>query len=638
MGRSTLGRDYDIGRFIADFLRRISALERRLLALASKVTKGDLVINVKDYGAVGDGVTDDRLAIQAALNAAPGTAAVLLPPGDYLIGSGTSLDVPADVFLIGQGQGVSRLIRGGSGGNIVTFVGGSLGVTEATLTANAAVGASTLTVDSTATIAAGDWLLLTDDRPPDPAQPTWPGGELVMVASVASGTSLVLRTTSPTADQTTHRGVSGTFDNAAPEGIGAYLVAQNAKLVGVTLADGAALRNLSLINPTPGTGNGAGVNARFTSNVVIEDVEISGMDGTGIVLGFTDSASIRNCQIHDLVDDPGNSRFGYGIDITGASQDAVISGCSFDRLRHGVTTNGHTSGGIPRRITVADCRSLRSHHSSFDTHGAAYQVLFTDCVSVESAQYGFTARGRDITYRGCEAIRPSNYGFNVGTVPARRIVIDSCVVRDGGSAGIQVSGDGIDDVYVTNTFVDGCAGNGALLGFGNARQTITDCLFFNIGQGGAGPYYGISFATGALGGVDAPNTLISGNLFVKNKVYGAATDYNAAVNIPNVVLTSVVVMGTRAFGIFGGGNGFILDGGTTTILWDNARPGGTNVGVSGTGATTAQLNSITSQVNLTKRRSMTVFNITTGKPVWASADGAGATWVDATGAVAHTPV
>ncbi len=34
MGRSTLGRDYDIGRFIEDFRRRISALERRLLGLA----------------------------------------------------------------------------------------------------------------------------------------------------------------------------------------------------------------------------------------------------------------------------------------------------------------------------------------------------------------------------------------------------------------------------------------------------------------------------------------------------------------------------------------------------------------------------------------------------------------------------
>lgn len=45
------------------------------------------VLNVRDYGAKGDGVTDDRAAIQAALNAVDGTkmTTVYLPDGIYMV-------------------------------------------------------------------------------------------------------------------------------------------------------------------------------------------------------------------------------------------------------------------------------------------------------------------------------------------------------------------------------------------------------------------------------------------------------------------------------------------------------------------------------------------------------------------------
>jgi len=62
------------------------------------------VVNVKEFGATGDGVTDDTTALQAAINAAQAVGAtVLLPPGTYKITA--SLTLPGDnTHLRGMGQ------------------------------------------------------------------------------------------------------------------------------------------------------------------------------------------------------------------------------------------------------------------------------------------------------------------------------------------------------------------------------------------------------------------------------------------------------------------------------------------------------------------------------------------------------
>lgn len=62
-------------------------------------TKLEQYVSVKDFGAVGDGVTDDTAAIQAALDSS--VRSILVPPGTYRITS--SLNLNQDVFLEGCG-------------------------------------------------------------------------------------------------------------------------------------------------------------------------------------------------------------------------------------------------------------------------------------------------------------------------------------------------------------------------------------------------------------------------------------------------------------------------------------------------------------------------------------------------------
>ncbi len=94
--------------------------------------------NVKSYGAVGDGVTDDLGAIQAAIDAAEaaGGGMVFLPSGSYLISAFFTMDSP-NVTLYGAGASSRIIAATGSGAFVcktsaanikikdIAFVGGA---------------------------------------------------------------------------------------------------------------------------------------------------------------------------------------------------------------------------------------------------------------------------------------------------------------------------------------------------------------------------------------------------------------------------------------------------------------------------------------------------------------------------------
>lgn len=81
------------------------------------------VLNVMEYGAVGDGVTDDYIAIQNAINAASGDCIVSIPYKEtgYLIGE--TIKIPDNVTIVGNGTKlISKLKFPASGGSHPTCV------------------------------------------------------------------------------------------------------------------------------------------------------------------------------------------------------------------------------------------------------------------------------------------------------------------------------------------------------------------------------------------------------------------------------------------------------------------------------------------------------------------------------------
>ena len=97
------------------------------IAAPTAIAEGDFhpaaaVTDVVQHGAVGDGVTDDTAAFQAAL-AAAGQGAVLVPAGDYLIRG--ALQIPPHVALlgvgwnVGGGRGARLRVAAGNGADVV---------------------------------------------------------------------------------------------------------------------------------------------------------------------------------------------------------------------------------------------------------------------------------------------------------------------------------------------------------------------------------------------------------------------------------------------------------------------------------------------------------------------------------------
>jgi lysophospholipase L1-like esterase len=136
-------------------------------------------VNVRSYGAKGDGVTDDTAAIQAVIAALGSTAATLIVPGPCVVG--TDLTIPANLIV--------RFLGAGSftGPGTVTYTGEP---------ANAATLAATAVAESAKTAAevARDAANATGKVYPDTAAgiAAVAEGEYFSVPSASSSESLIL--------------------------------------------------------------------------------------------------------------------------------------------------------------------------------------------------------------------------------------------------------------------------------------------------------------------------------------------------------------------------------------------------------------------------------------------------------------
>jgi len=92
-----------------------------MLPIRTASASGTGVLNVKDFGAVGDGTTDDTDAFNAAIAAATGGGIVFVPRGVYLIdpSPGRGIVLKTGINLIGEGDNATVLTAMPTGGSVI---------------------------------------------------------------------------------------------------------------------------------------------------------------------------------------------------------------------------------------------------------------------------------------------------------------------------------------------------------------------------------------------------------------------------------------------------------------------------------------------------------------------------------------
>lgn len=424
---------------------------------------------VNDFGTDNTGASDAIPELQDGVDAvfAAGGGDLFLGPGTFSMASAPGLEMKEGVRLRGAGPGSTRLMvdydfDGSTDEAAIRTTGYSVPSSISTnviadLTANADPPDTTLTVDDTTGIVAGDYYMLgSDDRVH--VGTTIRHGEFVRIESVDSGTGLTL---------------AGTVR-------GVYTTANSARLYTVSMIEGVEISDLAIVN---GFGPGGTTGASF-----VKLIGVRGFDVNNVLMVDGDSAGIQTQFCMDgnidvrgrgFTDDVTN---GYGVHIQGLNEGIRVN-INFRQARHAVTSGTIPSTpGISRQITVSGVAS-ECTTAAFDMHGSGEGWTFSDAHAYNCRNNGFSIRGINARLQNCSTNfcdgginltgggtlgmagntniigcvirkttdRSGSDGKGINIMDgATRTRIVGCIVDGTQRAGINVDGD---DVEILNTVV-----------------------------------------------------------------------------------------------------------------------------------------------------------------------------------------
>ncbi|MBV9962423.1 MAG: T9SS type A sorting domain-containing protein [Parafilimonas sp.] len=369
--------------------------------LQGNIPDTSFIINVKDFGAVGDGTHDDYNVIINAINSSNAFRVIYFPAGNYLIKS--SLNIPANVIVRGDGESSNLrfdlsqyqqstdciTISTSPKTSYIKINGGCYKNSTSVNVANA----STFTAGGYAEIKEnnGDW---------DPDKSTSYVGQIVKITSITGNTlsfSPALR-----------------LD---------YIDSLQPKIRPVSLIENAGLECFKITRLDSPTVNASGSNIvlKYANNCWITGVESDYCQTSHIAVISSTHITISGCYVHDAFTFNGGGQ-GYGIFLHTHTSDSKVENSIFRTLRHAMILASGANGNVyaynysfdPRSTTeypldnIGDL-SLHGHYAYANLlEGNIVQNLIVDDYWGASGPYNTFFRNREELY-GIEILDQYNY-------------------------------------------------------------------------------------------------------------------------------------------------------------------------------------------------------------------------------------
>jgi len=308
-------------------------------------------INVKEYGAIGDGETDDKMAISDCLTAAQGKT-IYFPSGTYKITGGLTITLDDPVTIYGE----NAILLGDSVSTGVSVLGISASVGDIDyLTADVDSGNYTATPTNPDNFATGDFVILKDDVILRSLEGNnIYNGEILQILSITNG---VIRFHTPV--------------------MGNYLLTENVGIKKIN-SNPVIISGLQIIGGTGENTSMCGLQIFNRANVNIHNNIASKCGLGGIVLNGCINGTVYGNYVFDCYV-AGN---GYGITIN-SSKFINVFDCNITECRHCIVTGGSYPNyniNIHNNIVASSTVVVPSSNGAISAHFFDYYITIKDNV------------------------------------------------------------------------------------------------------------------------------------------------------------------------------------------------------------------------------------------------------------------
>ncbi|MHC1790154.1 glycosyl hydrolase family 28-related protein [Solidesulfovibrio sp.] len=312
-------------------------------------------VSVRDFGAAGDGETDDTAAFERAMAAVARPGVVHIPAGDYRLSR--TLVPTSGLVLRGEGAKLSRLIfnMGGTTAPLIDFTTYN-SRPWTSLTADAALGQSSLTVASVSGMAVGDMLEIEqqNDAAGMYTDPEWNQswaqsvvGQFVAITAVSGN---VVRLERPLRAD--------------------YLTARGARARVYRMGQHVGIEDLGLRREDPSGGGGDSIHFKYAANCWVLRVESLDTVSAHVYAESSAAIAVRDSTFR-RAHDYGDGGRGYGVSLGRHTSDCLVENNVFESLRHAMIVSQGANGNVfgYNASSLAVCESEAWTPCDISVHG-----------------------------------------------------------------------------------------------------------------------------------------------------------------------------------------------------------------------------------------------------------------------------